>query len=54
MGRSHKQAGYKIFVFGCHAGFALTAAFLRFVGIQRHAFDITGFGYGDDHFFALN
>ena len=54
MGGSHKQTGNEIFVFGRHARLAFAAAFLRFIGIQRHAFDIAGFGNGNHHFFTLN
>ena len=50
----HKQTGNKIFVFGSHAGFAFAAALLRLIGIERHALDIAGVGYGHHHFFALD
>ena len=54
MGAGDKQTGNKILVLGHHAGFALAAALLRLVGIERHPLDVTGIGYGYHHFLTLD
>ena len=50
----HKQPRNEIFLFGRHAGLAFAAAFLRLVGIKRHAFDIARLGNRNHHFLALD
>ena len=54
MGIGNKHLTDKIFIFGAHAGPALTAPVLRPVSRERHPFDVTAVTDGDDHVFALD